>query len=210
MSDSRLVRLAPRRFLRVIRESLAPWLPFLEIAVLAFTAYWIVIYTRETQGLREDAFQQRIDSFRPVIVFQLAGPYKFAIHNIGKGPALDIELRLSQVHPNGGLTNLRNFIGEDVERNLLNLGENGRAELGGSDNVRAYALAQAPEWRSGQRDVFVAIATYSDINRRPYYSVSLVHTIQSGAERRLVMKSTKAAYYGSGNIEKINVLDWLK
>jgi|ERR1035437_209701 hypothetical protein len=198
------------RFLAVVHERVKPWLPFLELAVLAFTAYWILVYTKETQRLREDAFQQRIDSFRPVIVFELAGPYKFAIKNIGKGPALDIELRLSQVHPNGGLTNLRNFIGEEAERNLLNLGENGRAELGGSNNVRAYALAQEPEWRWGQRDVFVAIATYSDINRRPYYSVSLVHTLPSGAERLLVMKSTKAAYYGSGNIEKLNVLDWLK
>jgi hypothetical protein len=198
------------RFLGVLRESVAPWLPFLELAVLAFTAYWIVLYTRETQRLREDAFQQRIDSFRPVIVFELDGPYKFAIKNIGKGAALDIELRLSQVHPNGGLTNLRNFIGEEAERNLLNLGENGRAELGSSDNVRAYAFAQEPDWRWGQRDVFAAIATYSDINRRPYYSVSLVHTLPIGAERRLVIKSTKTAYYGSGNIEKLNVLDWLK
>lgn len=175
-----------------------------------FTAYWIVAYTKETQLLREDALRQRIDSFRPVIAFEVAEPYKLAIRNIGKGPALDIELRLSQVHPNGGLTHLGNLIVQEEERNLLNLGENEEAELRGSDNVRAYALAQEASMQWGQPGVFAAIATYSDINRLPYYTVSLVRSLPSGTERRLVLKSTKTADYGSGNIEKLNVLDWLK
>src|ERR1700722_8956097 len=128
----------------------------------------------------DQAASERIDSFRPVIVFELAGPYKFAIKDIGRGPALDIELRLSQIHSNGGLTNLRNMIGNEADRNLLNLGQGDGIELGGYDNVRAYAFAQGEEWKWGQKDVFAAIATYSDINRRPYYTLSLVHILSDG------------------------------
>lgn len=157
-----------------------------------------------------EAVQERIDNSRPVVTFEIVGPYMLAIKNIGKGPALDVELRLSQVHENGGLTNLRNFIENDAERNLLNLGENERVELGGTDNVRAYAFAEAPPWQWGHRDVFAAISSYSDINRRNYYTVALVRSLHHGNERRLVMKSTKTAPFENGTVEQLNVLDWIK
>jgi hypothetical protein len=173
-------------------------------AVFTAGQLWILV-----QGA-DHAEAERIDNFRPVVVFDVAGQYKLGIKNIGKGPALDIELRLSQVHPSGGLTNLRNMIDGDAERNLLNLGESDRIELGGSDTIRAYAFAQEPDYRWGERDVFAAIGTYADINRRPYYTLSLVRTFPNGSERSLVMKSTKTAYYGSGNIEKLNIIDWMK
>jgi hypothetical protein len=51
--------------------------------------------------LKESAAQataERIDNFRPVLVFEVVEPYRLASRNIGKGPGLDIELRLSQVH----------------------------------------------------------------------------------------------------------------
>lgn len=158
----------------------------------------------------EQATTEQIDNLRPVIIFEVAGQYKLAIKNIGKGPALDVELRLSQVHPNGGLTNLRNLIDDDAQRNLLNLGPSDRTELEGSKDIRAYAFGQGFDWQWGKRDVFAAIATYDDINRRPYYTLSLVHTLPDGVERKLVLKSTKTAYYGSANFEKLNVNDWLK
>jgi hypothetical protein len=185
-------------------------LAFLSLAAVVFTAYWVMRYTKETQHLREDAFQQRIDSIRPIIVFEIVGPYKLAVKNIGRGPALDVELRLSQIHRNGGLTNLQNLLVREGERNLLNLGENDKQELGGSDSVREYAFAQGSSMRWGQRDVFAAIATYVDINRRPYYSVSLVRSLPAGTERLLVLKSTKTADYKAGTIEKLNVMDWFK
>ncbi len=181
-----------------------------ELVLLAFTAYWIWLYTTETQRLREDGVQVRIDSARPVVAFTIVNPYRLSIKNIGKGPALDIELRLSQVHPTGGLTSLGNLLTEDSERNLLNLGEAAGAELGGSDAIRKYAFAQDPSMRWGQRDVFAAIATYVDINRRPYYTVSLIRSIPEGAEFRLVLKATKTAYYGNGDIEKLRPLDWTR
>ena len=62
----------------------------------------------------------------------------------------------------------------------------------------------------GQRDVFAAIATYADVNRRPYYTISLVRSLPDGTERHLVLKGTKTAYYGSGEIEKLKVLDWIR
>jgi hypothetical protein len=134
--------------------------PILEVVILAITAYWIIKYTRETQSLRELAVQQRVDSVRPIVTFQVVGPYKVAIANIGKGPALDIEFRLSQIHETGGLTNLRNLIVQDEVRDLLNLGESERAPLpsSGSETIRQYALAQEPDWAWGQRGVFAVIA----------------------------------------------------
>lgn len=171
-----------------------------------FTAGQLLILKQSA----DQATVERIDNFRPVVVFEVVGQYKLAIKNIGKGPAFDVELRLSQIHTSGGLTNLRNMIGKEAERNLLNLGEGDRVALGGSDNIRDYAFAQEPDWRWGQRDVFAAIATYADINRRPYYTLSLIRTLPDGPERNLVLKSTKTAYYGSGNIEKLNILDWMK
>ena len=185
---------------------------FTVISVVIF-ALQLYLLDRQTHIINiqtQDAIQQRIDSFRPIVVFEIAGPYKLAIRNIGKGPAIDVELRLSQIHRNGGLTNLRNLITNAATRNLLNLGENDRTELGGSDNIRSYAFAQSPEWQWGQRDVFAAIATYSDINRRPYYTVSLRRTLPTGAERQLVLESTKTADYESGTIEKLNTIDWIK
>lgn len=180
------------------------------IFIFLFQLHLLRLQTQIIDAQTRDAIQQRIDNFRPIVVFEVVDPYKLAIRNIGKGPAIDIELRLSQVHHNGGLTNLRNLVSTDMQRDLLNLGESERTELRGSDNIRAYAFAQSPEWQWGQRDVFAAIATYSDINRRPYYTISLIRTFPNGAERKLVLKSTKTANYERGNIEQLNVQDWLK
>jgi len=143
------------------------WVPVMELLVLAYTACWIVKYTKETQLLRQEAIEQRIDGERPLVTFTLAAPYQLTSENIRKGPALDVEFRLSQVHPNGHLTNLSYLISNDAERHILNLGENEHAGLGGSENVRAYAFAESPAMRWGTRDVFAAIATYEDVNRRP-------------------------------------------
>jgi hypothetical protein len=176
------------------------------VAVATFGAVLVALYgptIKESRNFRKD-------SVRPIIVFEVIAPYNLAIRNIGKGPALDIELRLSQVHQNGGLTNLRNLIEEDRERHLLNLAENENLELGGSNNIRAYALAQDPAWQWGHRDVFAVIATYYDIHRHPYYTAALVRTLPNGTERMLVLKSTKTAFFGSGNIEKLNMTDWFK
>lgn len=180
------------------------------VFIFLFQLHLLRLQTQIIDTQTQDTIQQRIDNFRPIIVFEVVDPYKLAIRNIGKGPALDIELRLSQVHQNGGLTNLRNLVTDDVQRDLLNLGESERIELSGADTIRTYAFAQAPEWQWGQRDVFAAIATYSDINRRPYYTISLIRTFPNGAERKLVLKNTKTANYESGNIERLNVLDWFR
>lgn len=62
----------------------------------------------------------------------------------------------------------------------------------------------------GAAHVLSAIATYCRYQQGPYYTLALVRTLPNDSERRLVMKSTKTAYYGSGNIERLNVIDWLK
>jgi hypothetical protein len=63
----------------------------------------------------------------------------------------------------------------------------------------------------------MALATYTDLERRPYYTLSLIAVfgmpdvpVMRIADRQLVLKSTKTASYASGEIETLNVIDWLK
>ena len=186
------------------------WIPLANVIVLAVTTYWIVQSTVETRRIREDGSQQRIDSFRPIVTFEVAEDYTLAISNIGKGPALDAELRISQILLNGGLTNLGNLLVREDERSLLNLGESQRVKLGGADVVRRYAFAVDPSMKWGQSGVFALVCTYSDINGLPYYTVSLVRSVENGAERKLVLKNTRTASYKTGTIEKLNVSDWAR
>ena len=119
-----------------------PIINFLNLVVVAATGYWVWRYTVETQRLRIDnhrlveigqesnrhAQQIRIDEMRPVLVFR-AETDTFFLKNIGKGPALDIELRVSQVHTAGALTNLRNFFDRDIDRDLFTLAARGSSEI---------------------------------------------------------------------------------
>ncbi len=196
--------------LPLLKDARLFWIPLVNVIVLAVTAYWIVQSTEETRRIREDAYQQRIDSFRPIVTFEVVNSYKLALRNIGKGPALDAELRISQILLNGDLTNLQNLLAREDERNLINLGEGERVGLGGSDVVRMYSLAIDPSMKWGQPGVFAVVCTYSDINRLPYYTISIVRSIENGTERKLVLKNTKTASYTSGTIEKLNVSDWAR
>ena len=198
--------------LPLLKDVRSFWIPLANVIVVAVTAYWIVQSTVETRRIREDAYQQRIDSFRPIVTFEVADPdgYKLALRNIGKGPALDAELRISQILLNGGLTNLQNLLVREDERNLINLGEGERVSLGGTDVVRKYALALDPSMKWGQSGVFALVCTYSDINRQPYYTVSMMRSIENGTERKLVLKNTRTASYVTGTIETLNVSDWAR
>jgi hypothetical protein len=198
--------------LPVLKDLRLFWIPLANVIVLAITAYWIVQSTEETRRIREDAYQQRIDSFRPIVTFEVADAddYKLALKNIGKGPALDAELRISQILLNGGLTNLQNLLVREDERNLINLGEGQRVPLGGADILRKYALALDPSMKWGQPGVFAVVCTYSDINRLPYYTIAIVRTIENGPVRKLVLKNTRTASYTSGTIERLNVSDWAR
>ncbi len=186
------------------------WIPLANVVVLAVTAYWIVETTKETEHIREDAYQQRIDSFRPIVMFDVGDDYRLGLRNIGKGPALNAELRISHISLNGGLASLGNVIARDADRSLLNLGEGQRIDLGESDVVREYAIASGPMVKLGQPSAFAIICTYLDINRLPYYIVSTIRSIETGATRKLVLKSIRTASYSTGTIERLDASDWAR
>ena len=96
------------------------------------------------------------------------------LKNIGKGAALNIELRISQIHPNGGFTNLRNFAG-DKQRELFNLGEGEKQSTASfCEIIEDYQNVDKPNFSYGVKGVFAVVATYEDIDRNPYYTISLM------------------------------------
>lgn len=192
----------------------------MNLLVVAFTGYWVYVYTRETQALRRDnhrlaelaqvstelAHQTRIDEMRPVVVFSAKGS-TFNLSNIGKGPALEIELRLSQVHPTGALTNLRNLIEDNKFRDLFNLGV-GSSRAVESDAISKYMHADEPAFQWGQKNVFVAIATYTDVDHRAYFTLVAVNVENHNGVSVGVFKRVKTGLF-DGNIDKLTPLDWM-
>ena len=189
---------------------------FANLLVVAVTGYWVYRYTRETQALREDNqkllklnYQTRIEEMKPVVVFANYGvDDSVTLKNIGKGPALDIELRISQIHTTGGLTNLRNCLGSEAQRHLFNLGVNDSKRLN-PDTTLQYTLAKGSEFSYGIKDAFVLLATYQDIERRPYYTMTAIRIAWDGNNPVGVMKRTKFADYTSGETEKLVTTDWI-
>lgn len=181
-----------------------------EILFLTFIA--ILQYTKETYWLKQ-VQQKQLDHERtPIIVISKGnkGEYaSFKIKNIGKGPAINVELRISSINKNGGFSNLMD-LADDSMRHSLNLfaGEEISTEQfrerlreytgpGGSNNIEDY--------------VFAIIATYESVTRDPFYSMSLFKVMPLPSDKReYILKTTKFADYKKGSLSKVKPLDWLK
>lgn len=180
----------------------------ISIIVLWFTAIVIMQYTKETYELKQINIKQLNHQKRPILkIFYGESSYSLMLKNIGKGAAINIELRISQIHPNGGFTNLRVF-SEDKYREFFNLGEGEEQYSSYSDIIEDYQRADKPDFSSGVMGVFAVIATYEDIGRNPYYTISLFKTDPNRIPP--LLKTTKIGSYKSGELEKIFPTDWLK
>lgn len=180
------------------------------VIVLWFTAIILMQYTKETYWLKQINIKQLNYQKQPILKILSRGEWacSFMLKNIGKGVALNIELRISQIHPNGGFTNLRN-LAEDERRELFNLGE-GEEQSTSSfcEIIECYQKANKPDFSYGVKGIFAVIATYEDINRNPYYTISL---LKIRPERNnYILKTTKTGNYKNGELEKIIPTDWLK
>jgi len=182
----------------------------ISIVVLWFTAITILQYTKETYWLKQINVKQLNYQKRPILKILSHGEWacSFMLENIGKGPALNIELRISQIHPNGGFTNLRN-LAEDERRELFNLGEREeQSTTSFCEIIDDYQKAEKLDFSYGVKGVFAVIATYEDIDRNPYYTISL---LKVRPERNdYILKTTKTGGYKSGELEKIIPTGWLK
>jgi hypothetical protein len=177
--------------------------------ILWFTAIVIVQYTKETYWLKQVSVKQLEYQKRPILKILPKSEWAASIglKNIGKGPALNIELRISQIHSSGGFTNLRNLIAEEDRRQFFNLGEGEEYGTGSLSVLEAYQKALGSDYSYGQKGVFAIISTYEDISRNRFYTISLFKTKEGGVEH--ILKTTKTGSYASGELEKVFPKDWI-
>ena len=153
--------------------------------------------------------KMRVDSFRPVTVFEVTGSRSFSVRNIGNGPALDVELRLAQLNEDGRLMNLRNFFEKANEQHLINIGAGRSVPANGGETAYDYLRADKPDFRSGVENLFAIVATYMDINGNPYYTLALFESVEQKGERVPILRKTETRSYDSGEIELLSVRPWM-
>ncbi len=167
--------------------------------ILIVTAIIIYKYTCETNLLRKL-------SARPVLkIINTKSNGSFNIANIGKGPALNVELRISQVHKNGGRTNLRNLLENEEQRHFINLGENEEVNTKGEGTTYNYIKADKQGFEHGEKDFFQIVATYCDIYNKKHYTVALFKVIGQD----YILKKTFVGEYNGSNLPRAGNLDWL-
>lgn len=182
----------------------------ISISVLWFTTIVVIQYTKETYCLKQINIKQLNYQKRPILKILTKGKwtYSFILKNIGQGAALNIELRISQIHPNGGFTNLRNLI-KDEQRELFNLGTGEKQNTFSSRKIiEDYQKANKLNFFYGVKGVFAIIATYEDIDRNSYYTISLLKVRIE--KNDYILKTTKISSFKNGELEKITPIDWLK
>jgi len=169
------------------------------IVILLLTGSVIFWYTLETK-------RTRLLSARPVLkIVNTRSNGSLNIKNIGKGPALNIELRISQVHRNGGRTNLRNLLELEQQRHFVNLGEGEGINTKGEGVVQKYIEAKGSDFAHGVRGVFIIVALYQDIYNEKYYTLTLFKIV--GPD--YILKKTFVGEYGRNSLPKIKNLDWI-
>lgn len=169
--------------------------------ILSITALIIFLYTLETKKLRVEAQKTNKYSFRPVIVAkyifsEYGGRRDLKIKNIGKGPALNIECRISQIQKKGGYTNLRDL---NPNEKFNNLSPDEMQIIRRITTIDQYSKAEESEFKHGIADKFVIIFTYEDIARFRYQTVTLIEMVGGTP----VIKTTVTKEYDSGNLARI-------
>lgn len=172
--------------------------------LLYVTALFVAWYTIETNILR-------VFSVRPIITFERYKDYpiNLKLKNIGKGPALNIRLKITQIHSNGKFTNLKDLDPTGIFP-INNMGEN-ENPVGGDELpiMKDYIDADKDEFQWGQKNVFALIAIYEDLNKKEYISIGLCRVSQENDKRIYTIEKTKVSEY-FGDTEAIKPSDWVK
>lgn len=176
------------------------------IVLVTITAYYAWQTKRTVREIEKQTNLQQMPILKISKYPEFKGTFTFS--NIGKGAALNIELRVSQIHHTGGLTNLRSFE-EDELRAFYNLGTSEDKTVSASSDIFVnYQSGETKEFSYGEKLVFAVIATYEDIYRNRYYTLSLFRVKPDKSD--YILKTTKTGTYESGEIEKVISLDWLR
>ncbi len=179
------------------------------VIVLWFTAIAVIQNTKETYWLKQITTKQLEFQKAPLIIITpTEDKYaSFTIKNIGKGAAVNIELRITQIHKNGGRSNLKD-LADDEFRHFLNLGENEAIVTPQfRDSIHPYTNPESTIYT--QPEVFAVIALYENISSDKFYSMSLFKVI-SEKQHKYTLKTTKFGSYDLGLLENVVPMDWLK
>jgi hypothetical protein len=176
-------------------------LSFWNLVAVIITACIIVWYSWETRRLRIEAQKTNKYYFRPLVVShyissESGGRRYLKIKNIGKGPALNIECRISQIHKKDGYTNLR-ALSPNEKFNNLNVDE--KQTIKRITTIDLYSKANGSEFMYGVTNKFVIIFTYEDWAGFKYFTVTQIDVI----EGEPVIKKTITDEYNSGNLKNI-------
>lgn len=183
-----------------------PWyrdFSFWNVIVLSLTAIALFWYSWETRKLRIEAQTTNKYSSRPMVVVRRITSAQgnsnwrdVIITNIGKGPALNIEARISQIHPNGGYTYLVD-LSDDGKFN--NLGAEKDQIIHRVTTIEAYLQAQGTNFSHGVQGKHVIIFTYEDIAGMKYHTVTLIENVRGVP----TIKKTITGDYSSGKLKHI-------
>lgn len=169
--------------------------------VLLATGIVIAWYTYETYLIREDAQINTEQSKKPVVVFneRKGAGFKAVIQNIGRGAAINIELRIAQFSKEkNGYCNLRNLL-HDVNQNFYSLASGGELELMmDSSVVVAYMSGGSEEFKGGVPGRFALIINYHDVDDHAYCTVIKCSTVTKG--QGFYIKNTKVSDYSKGEL----------
>jgi len=130
-----------------------------------------------------EAQAARVAAARPIVTVdpQDSVGFDILIQNVGAGAALNVELRISQVHQTEpGYTNLRNLL-EPGAFDFFALAPGARTKAYPDlDLLRAYQESTDGEFRSGYQGAYVLVISYEDVFANPYVTVVACQTWNRG------------------------------
>ena len=167
--------------------------------ILVITAIIILWYATETFLLRKEAQRNTLISVKPILVIYNYAVGDLHIGNIGNGPALNIEFRISQFHQSGGYTNLRNFL-RSISDKMYNLkkDEDWHIETD-NDLFLDYISTTKPDFQYGIKNNFAIILVYNDMFGNRYHTIVRVYKVK---DNYFVLKQTLFGSYESGELLK--------
>jgi len=194
------------KFRVFFNENLGLFQAILTTALITVTSY----YAWQTKATVNEMAKQTNLQQRPLIKISDGEEWacSFMLRNIGRGTALNVELKISQIYPKGGFTNLRN-LAEDEQRELFNLGsDEEQSTTSFCVILDDYRKAEKSEYNFGVKGVFAVIALYEDLDKNSYYTIALFKVRSKYND--YILKTTKTGDHKYGELEKVIPLEWLK
>lgn len=178
----------------------------LNVYILFITAIVIFWYSYETFLVRKEAQKNTILGVKPILViywYHPIGPNgELEIGNIGNGPALNIEFRISQFHNSGGYTNLRSFL-TIIDNNIYHLKKDEKTKINvDSDLFNDYFSATKPEFVYGIKNNFAIILSYNDMFNNRYQTIVRVYKTE---ENFYLFKQTLFGSLETGELLKFPI-----